>query len=163
MESKAVIDIGPVIHLTEIKAITTLRIFNEIITPTEVSKELIRSNIIIPEFIKIISVNSGNKKLIEILANQYSLDMGEAEAIALAKQEKMEYLLTDDLDARIVAKKYSLKVHGTVGILIRAFREGIITKEETIKKLRELASESTLYITKTLIEQAVRAITNYKN
>jgi hypothetical protein len=48
------------------------------------------------------------------------LDEGESEAIALALQEKADFVLLDDYEAREFARKYSLKITGTIGILLKA-------------------------------------------
>ncbi|MFN3929969.1 MAG: DUF3368 domain-containing protein, partial [Thermoflexus sp.] len=46
------------------------------------------------------------------------LDEGEAEAIALARQEQVSVILLDEKDARRVAQRLNLQVLGTAGILI---------------------------------------------
>jgi predicted nucleic acid-binding protein len=53
------------------------------------------------------------------------VDDGEAEAIALAAERQLRIVL-DDRKARDVAFRMGLKVIGTVGILVRAKRTGLI-------------------------------------
>jgi len=77
-------------------------------------------------------------------------------------QEKADYFLTDGLDARTVAVKYNLQVHGTIGIILRAFRERIIDKKTAIEKVNELYAKSSLFITKDLVDNVVRAIEEFK-
>ncbi|MBI2448739.1 hypothetical protein HYV49_00400 [Candidatus Pacearchaeota archaeon] len=69
--------------------------------------------------------------------------------------------MTDDLDARQVAKSYHLDVHVTIGIILRSFREKIISKELGIEKVRELKSKSSLFITQDLIDEVIKAIQNF--
>ena len=45
---------------------------------------------------------------------------------------------------------------------MRCVREKIIDKEAAIKKLNELHTNSSLFITKNLIEEAVKSINKYK-
>ena len=97
--------------------------------------------------------------LLEI--NKFSLDLGEAQAIALALQEKADYFLTDDLDARTVAGVHSIEAHGTVGIILMAFREKIIDRETAIKKSRQLYSSSSLFITKELTSLIIKSINEF--
>jgi uncharacterized protein len=52
------------------------------------------------------------------------LDMGEAEAIALSLQERIEQVLIDEHDARAAAKAMGLKPIGVLGILLAAKRSG---------------------------------------
>jgi predicted nucleic acid-binding protein len=54
------------------------------------------------------------------------LDRGEAEAIALALQEKADWLLIDERAGRRFAQRVGLKVKGTLGILLEGVRRGYI-------------------------------------
>ena len=53
------------------------------------------------------------------------VDDGEAEAIALALEKNCK-ILSDDKQARSVAKKLGLKVIGTIGMFIQAKQYGLI-------------------------------------
>ena len=53
------------------------------------------------------------------------VDDGEAEAIALA-QETGYQLILDDLQARALARRFGIRIIGTVGLLVRAKQAGII-------------------------------------
>jgi len=54
------------------------------------------------------------------------LDEGEAEAIALSLEKEAALLLVDESDAREIADLYDLPKTGTIGLLIRAKKEGLI-------------------------------------
>lgn len=54
------------------------------------------------------------------------LDFGEQQAITLAGRIHAEHILIDDLQVRVAAKLRGLSVIGTVGILQRASREGLL-------------------------------------
>jgi predicted nucleic acid-binding protein len=160
--NKSVSDTGPIIHLTEIDLINSLNIFSEILIPEEVSNELRLSKTSVPKQIKVSGLKPEFKDNVKVLTNQENLDLGEACAIVLAMQEKVNCFLTDDLDARNIAIKYNLEVHGTVGIVLRAFREKIINKKIAIEKVNELHSKSSLFITKDLIDEVINAINIFK-
>ena len=162
MGSKAVSNTRPIIHLTEINLIKILNIFQNITIPEEVKKELIKNNVPIPKRIKITKLKPESKDKTKILTNEYNLDLGEAEAISLALQEKVDYFLTDDLDARQIAKEFKLETHGTIGIILRAFKEKIISKEKTIEKIKELKTNSSLFITQDLISEVVESVKNFR-
>ena len=162
MASKAVSNTGPLIHLTEIGLIKALNIFQEVWITGEVKNELIHNKIPIPKKIKLMNLKPQFKDVSEILVNKFSLDLGEAQSIALALQEKADYFLTDDLDARTVANFHNVEAHGTIGIILYAFREKIINKETSIKKVNELYRISSLFITKDLINQVIKAINEFK-
>ncbi len=161
MESKAVSDTGPIIHLTEINSLNVLGIFSKVIIPKEVENELKKNKTAIPSKIKVAEIDSDFKDKIKILVNQHDLNLGEAEAIVLALQEKTDYFLTDDLDARQVAKEFNISVHGTVGLILRAFKEKIIDKGSAINKAKELKTKSTLFITQDLIDEIIKAINDF--
>ena len=162
MENRAVSDTGPIMHLSEISLINSFDIFSELIIPEEVERELKNNKILIFKKIKILKLSPDFKDKVKILTNQENLDLGEAFAIVLAMQEKTDYFLTDDLDARNVAIKYNLQVHGTIGIIMRAFREKIIDKKTAIEKVNELYAKSSLFITKDLVDNVLRAVEEFK-
>ena len=140
MESSAVADTGPILHLAEIDSLNALDIFSKIFIPDEVHSELRKKEVAIPKKIKVVQLKKEFKDKVKILTNQYDLDPGESEAISLFLQEKMNYFLTDDLGARQVAKEFNIEVHGTAGIILRSFREGIIDKKTALNKVHELHS-----------------------
>ena len=163
MENKAVSNTGPIIHLTEIDLLKALKIFSSIIIPEEVASELRKNNISVPSKVRITKLVSTNKDTVKLLTNQKNLDLGEAEAIALSIQEKPRIFLTDDLEARNVSKELGIKTHGTVGIILRAFKEKIIDKSKAIEKIKSLHSSSSLFITSDLIDKVISSINEFSN
>ena len=161
MASKSVSDTGPILHLSEINLFKAFNIFSHILIPTEVENELRKNKIIFSSTIKTRALKDEFKDKAKIFVNQHDLDLGEAEAIALVLQEKADYFLTDDLDARQVAKYYHINVHGTMGIILRSFREKIISQEIAIEKIRELKTKSSLFVTQDLIDEAIKAIQDF--
>ncbi len=67
------------------------------------------------------------------------LDLGEAETIALALQEKEKSVLIDERIARRIAKLYNLEPIGSLKVLLMAYMSNIISEE----KLRIILSEIT--------------------
>ncbi len=55
------------------------------------------------------------------------LHQGEAEAICLSLEKKAKLCLIDDKDARIIAQSNNLQVTGTLGILLKAKKTGLIS------------------------------------
>jgi uncharacterized protein len=54
------------------------------------------------------------------------LGQGEAETILIAKQQKAEWVVLDDWEARRAARKLGVQVIGTIGILAMAKEQGLI-------------------------------------
>ena len=82
------------------------------------------------------------------------VDAGEAEAIALAS-EKGCRLISDDKQARAVAKRLGVSVIGTVGILVRAKQEGVITE---IKPILDDLEANSFFISQALRDEALRLV-----
>ena len=65
------------------------------------------------------------------------LHQGEAEAICLSLEKKAKLCLIDDKDARTIAQLNNLPVTGTLGILLKAKKIGLISSvKELIDRLR---------------------------
>jgi predicted nucleic acid-binding protein len=76
----------------------------------------------LPDWITIIPVKNTDKTT---LIN-HTLDIGEASTIALALETEDPLLILDDGKAREFAKKIGLKITGTVGVLVKAEKAGLI-------------------------------------
>ncbi len=136
----------PLIHLAKIGRLNLLKeIFDEIIIPETVKVEVIDRGkekgkpdaflIDGVNWIKVVDdpVNAGQ------LAEKVGIHLGEACAILLAKSLNVPVLL-DDSDARKFALGLGLEVVGSVGIIIKAVRLGLISKEDGLKDLEKLAN-----------------------
>lgn len=71
-----------------------------------------------------------NKAIVSVLETQIGL--GESEAIALAMELDNAYIVLDDKKARGLARKFTPRVIGTVGILLRAKKKGIVERIKPI-------------------------------
>lgn len=81
------------------------------------------------------------------------LDEGEAEAIVLALEESADLILLDDYEARKVVRSFGLNITGTVGILIRAKREG---KVESLKDEIEKLMKTGFWLNRKLYERIIK-------
>jgi predicted nucleic acid-binding protein len=55
-------------------------------------------------------------------------------------------LLTDDAAARLAAEQLGMRVHGTLGVLLRAIRRGQRTTKQVVVLLKAIPHQTTLYI-----------------
>ncbi len=152
---RAVSNSGPLIHLNEVKSIKVLTVVKEILIPEEVYRE---TRIRIGKNIRLRQLSSEAKNYAKLIYERYFLDLGEAQALALAKQEGINLFFTDDSDARLVAKYLGLDVHGTVGIILRAYKENIISKKNAKEVIVDLGKISSLYITSDLINYVLKKL-----
>ena len=153
---KIVCDSGPIIHLDELNCLHLLEDFQEILIPDTVFKEIKRYR---PSFKKtniplIIFPGSipDNARLLA-LCRIFSLDVGETGALALMERNPQAIFLTDDASARMVAEQMGFRVHGTIGILVRAVRRSQMEAKEVLSLLKEIPSKTTLFIKRSLLDE----------
>ncbi len=128
---KVVSNSSPIIHLSKIGKLELLKeYFQIVLIPEAVYRETVIEGKDRKEveaiknagWIKVLQVKDQN--LVKLL--RASLDDGESETIALSVEIGADLILIDDSDARERARLYGLKIAGTVGILLRAKRDGKI-------------------------------------
>ncbi|WP_263808032.1 DUF3368 domain-containing protein [Salinibacter sp.] len=86
---------------------------------------------------------------------QEALDVGEAEALTLASKVGADRVLLDEAAARQKAERLGLEKTGTVGVLLRAKREGWIDQlRPELDRLRETA----FWIDETLYQRVLAAV-----
>lgn len=122
------------------------KLYGELITTPEIAKEYGEK---LPDWIKVESVY--DKKYQEFLETQ--VDLGEASAIALAKEYDDVLLLLDDLKARKLANRLNLKMTGALGIIHKAKQSGLIDK---VKPLIEKLLLTNFRISDKVIEEILK-------
>ncbi|MGB2890663.1 MAG: hypothetical protein WBC04_23470 [Candidatus Acidiferrales bacterium] len=80
-----------------------------------------------------------NRRLVAKLQADFSLGRGEAEAIALALNEKAQLLGIDDKNGLNACKLLGVPFTTAVGILIRSREKGLLEEPEALEKLASLA------------------------
>ena len=92
-------------------------------------QEAVKANLIEVKEVK-------NRLLVNALLDP--LDLGEAETITLASEEKADQIVLDDKAARRRAEAMNLNVVGTLRILRMMYDAKVIDKPEIIKALKRL-------------------------
>lgn len=130
-------DSTPLITLMKVESLNLIHeLFGEIVIPEAVYRELTENPAYYDEaeqirsckFIRVIHVQ--NRKTVSLLQRVAGLDLGESEAIAYADENKADLLLVDEAAGRRTAKFLGLRIMGSIGILISAFKEGYLSPDE---------------------------------
>ena len=161
--SEAVLDAGPLIHLAELDALDVLIDFEILRLPEAVWKEVAahqRSALKYPG-LKLQRVAAPLLSVdLRTLAQAFSLNLGETEALALMKNHPTSIFLTDDAAARLAAEQRGYKSHGTIGLLIRSVRIGRRTPDDVLKLFRSISGQSTLHIRPALMSKIIQRLEN---
>lgn len=155
---KVVVNTTPLIALSHVGQINLLKeLYGEIIIPEAVYKELsVKTESVCKKAVD----NSLDWIRVEKIKNLMAREMyktqlhdGEVEVMILSKEIKADVVIIDDANAKKYAKYLKLPVTGTLGVLIRAKREGYIDRLEPI--LRQM-TERGIYISQSLIELCLK-------
>lgn len=157
-----VCDAGPLIHLDELDSVDLLSDFADVLVPDAVWNEVVRHR---PhalesggEHLRRVAVTGEAPPALKALSRSLVLGPGETEALHVALQRPGLILLTDDAAARLAAEALLVRVHGSIGVLLRAVRRGRRTRGQAIGILETLHERSSLHIRQTLIDEVIATL-----
>lgn len=145
-------DSSPLIALAIIGQLELLRqMYQRVIVPHTVWEEITVQGLGMPGALEIsqiqwFEIQHAEPKQLELLT--VLVDRGEAEAIALAMLNHDSTVLLDDAQARRVAERFGVNRIGTLGILRRAKKAGLIG---TLKPHIEQLQLSGIFIRQSLV------------
>ena len=132
-------DTSPLNYLVLVEAVNVLpKLFLEVYAPPAVLAEMCHSKA--PQIVRSWALNPPTWLQVrepKSRARAGNLDLGEAEAIALAEELNASALLMDERQATKVARKRGISVIGTVGVLARAIVRELIERDATVAKLQQ--------------------------
>lgn len=148
----AIADTGPFIHLDEIKHLQLLpAIFNMIHVPAQVIRELanqtaqtfIEQN---PESIQIEKVPDESLFTAKDTYPGFRLHLADLAIVILLNKYDRAIACTDDLELRKAIESSGRTVVGTIGILFRSHKMGIISIEQLQSLMDLIFNNSSLYL-----------------
>jgi predicted nucleic acid-binding protein len=92
------------------------------------------------------------------MAAEFGAHAGELAAIAALREHHGDCLLSDDVAARTMAEALGFQVRGTVGLILRGWLRGQMTKAAARELLRTLAKESTLHLRTRFLEEILQQL-----
>ena len=135
-------DATPVISLLKINQLNLLHgLFQEVLIPQAVYDELTlnpafeKEAIQIKECTFITKVEVGQESSVNLFQRVTGLDRGESEAIIYTDNEGADLILMDEIKGRKVAVQMGLNVMGTLGILLEAYEQKLLSREEIFSGL----------------------------
>jgi len=153
---RIVSDTGPLLHLHEAACLALLEHAGIVTVPKAVDSEMVQHvrewHTRKPPWITVTAVTAPYDVQATGWQQSGLLEMGEAEAIALALQLSAMWLLTDDTAARVFATALGFEVHGSLGIVLWAAARRHLSREESAAALDRLAHSSLWISTRVLAE-----------
>ena len=153
------------IHLAKLSLLEKSCIyFKKVVIPTLIHHEILKGKekgfVDVPIIIdlikdKKITVKKVNNKSLIKKAEQFNIQRGEAEVVALYWQEKANLIATDDDNVRKKQVLLDLKVIGTPVIILKLYKKKLINKkkaEQCISELRKIGWFNNIIIDKLLME-----------
>lgn len=129
-------------------------VFEEVIKKGKDKEDtIIIKNLIEESKIKIRELKE-NKTMKNLMRN-FKINQGEAEALALAMQEKTP-LLVDDGEAIKVCKVYDIKFITALALLVKLMKDNKLNRESAMIKIERLKKIG--YYSKEIIENAIKEV-----
>ncbi len=130
---KVMANTTPLIALANIDQLELLhKLYGTIIVPQAVMDEIIREpakqRVCSASWIKVEMIQDQSQKDIF----RARLHAGEVEVMILAREQKADLVIMDDDAAKKTAKFLGLNVTGTLGVLLKAKKEGYLEKVEPV-------------------------------
>ena len=121
------------------RLVTVDAVQEELEAGTETHPYIEHALAVLGEEIPVIAPSASAKKLEAQLLE--SLDPGEAQALAVA-EDADGMIVTDDGDARTIAKQRGVRLTGSIGLLVRFVEDGRITAETADGYLKRWIDEA---------------------
>jgi predicted nucleic acid-binding protein len=142
-----VVNSTPLIALSRVGHLALLpALFDEIFIPPSVYEEVAQKGYGRPGSQEITLARwytiQGPQESVPLPAELLGLDRGEIDVILLARELEADWVLIDEKLARQIAIAMGLQVKGTLGVLLVAYRLGLLTRTESLEAVHELAQSS---------------------
>ena len=144
---RLVADTGPIIHLSEARAVHLLPLIGATIVPPRILPELhAHASALgpgnLPDWLVIETLSPAAQARAQGWERAGLLHGGEAEALALAVEIKPDWFITDDAAARLMAESLGLEAHGSLGVVLWTAANKLIATTEAEAHLAALERSS---------------------
>jgi len=157
-----VCDAGPLIHLDELGCLDLLTDFRTVFVPEQVRHEVERHRASLFQLsevpLQLVPVELPDDPAFWATVRALALDVGEQAALCLMMAHPDAIFLTEDAAARLAGEGLGYRVHGTIGVLLRAIRRQQRTAGEIESTLRAFPNRSSLYIRSELLQEIITQV-----
>jgi uncharacterized protein len=156
-----VADAGPIIHLSRVGCLDLLpALYGRLLIPSSVYDEVVQAGTGLAgsaelkgaAWADLVPHDSSSAMFAHLRSR---LDVGEAAAICLATERHADLILSDDREARDVAREMKFPIKGTLGILIEGKQRGDVTHLTPL--LHDLKAKGT-WLSEALIQEVLRKV-----
>lgn len=154
-----VCDAGPLIHLDELGCLDLLADFRTVLVPEQVWWEVEHHR---PAALECPALEIQRRPVailedasFQALVRALALDLGEQAALSLTTLHPHAILLTDDAAARLAARGLGCRVHGSIGVVLRAIRREQRTRDEVLAGLHDVPVRATLHVRPALLQEII--------
>jgi len=161
---RAIADAGPLIHLYEVNSLDALQVFPSVAVPEVVWRETVgkgRVSVQGLEALPNLARVDLDPDAVGTFVEQHSLQhlqAGEQACLALMDRRNADLIVTDDLGARDAARGLDRRPVGSLGVIVRFFREGYLPLSDAVERLRALQHDSTLFVTPEIVDMAIEQL-----
>src|SRR5437868_5508427 len=152
---KVIVDTGPVLHLYEIGRLEILGIFDHVVMPDLVVRELWAYGLAPSDLsgigmnLSIIIVERAAWGQVMSQSTQLPIHPADAQVFVLAQASQFqEPVLTDDLSLRRRLEDKGATVVGSIGVLVRAYTTNRLKRDELESAVDALFTSSTLHMSR---------------
>lgn len=141
---RVVSDADVIIHLSKLDKLSILRdLYIEVAIPEYIRSEITgKDNPGIHEAINsFLKIFATSKDVAENIATKHGIHIGEAHVKALGEELKATLFLSNERKVRNAAKEEGFVVVGTIGIILRAAKKGLLDRAEALSLLEKMKSE----------------------
>jgi len=137
-------DADVLIHLSKLKKLSLLQsLYKEIAIPDHVKSEILAKEDAelqkaLNSFLKVFTIS---KDKAQEFSKKHNIHVGEAYVKVLGEKLKAALFLSNERKVRKAAKEEGFAVVGTIGIILKAMKNGLISRPEATSLLEKLNTQ----------------------
>lgn len=163
---------GPLMALAKLGLLDFLpRLYGQVSFPTAVFVEVVvrgRERGYSDAFLVQLAIQQGKLKVLDVNdgdlpsdIHDLPLDAGEKQALCLAQRTKAHLALFDDEKVREEAKARGLSIKGTLGVIVEAYRAGLLGFNEVENTIEAIIDREDIWISEELCLRVLRKLKNH--